>query len=81
MKKVFDVTYEGHHIHVVNTWFNGEKLYIDGELQDENLGLVLRATLRGTLKKDNQITKNIKVSLGGFFTIKCKIFVDNVLVF
>lgn len=81
MKKVFDVTYEGHHIHVVNTWFNGEKLYIDGKLQDENLGIALRATLRGILKKNDQITKNIKVSLGGIFTIKCKIFVDNVLVF
>lgn len=81
MKKVFDVIHEGHHIQVVNTWFSGEKLYIDGELQDENLGVVLRATLRGILKKSDQIKKNIKVSLGGFFTIKCKIFVDNVLIF
>jgi len=81
MKKVFDATYEGHHIQVVNTWFNGEKLYIDGQLQDENLGVALRATLRGVLKNSDEITKNIKVSLGGFFSIKCKIFVDNVLVF
>lgn len=80
MKKVFDVTHEGHHIQVVNTWFNGEKLYVDGKLQDENVGLALRATLRGILKDNDQITKNIKVSLGGTFTIKCKIFVDNVLV-
>lgn len=81
MKKMFDVTYEGHPIQVVNTWFNGKKLYIDGKLQDENLGVALRATLRGILKKNNQITKNIKVSLGGIFTIKCKVFVDNVSVF
>ena len=81
MKKVFDATYEGHHIQGVNTWFNGEKLYIDGQLQDENLGVALRATLRGVLKNSDEITKNIKVSLGGFFSIKCKIFVDNVLVF
>lgn len=60
MKKVFNVTYEGYHIQVVNTWFNGEKLYIDGKLQDENLGVALRATLRGILKKNNQITKILK---------------------
>jgi len=81
MKKMFDVTYEGPHIQVVNTCFNGEKLYIDGKLQDENVGIALRATLRGILKNNDQITKNIKVSLGGIFTIKCRIFVDNVLVF
>ncbi|MFZ0446655.1 MAG: hypothetical protein WAM95_18890 [Bacillus sp. (in: firmicutes)] len=81
MKKVFDVTYEGHHIQVVNTWFNGEKLYIDGKLQDENLGIALRGTLEGVLKENNKITKDIKVSLGGIFTIKCKIFVNNILAF
>ena len=81
MKKVFDVTHEGHHIQVVNSWFNGEKLYIDGKLQDENLGIALRGTLEGVLKENNKITKDIKVSLGGIFTIKCKIFVNNVLAF
>ena len=81
MKKMFDVIYEGHHIQVVNTWFYGEKLYIDGKLQDENLGIASRATLRGVIKDNNQITKNIKVSLGGILTIKCRIFVNNVLVF
>lgn len=82
MKKVFKVTYEGHQIQVVNTWFNGEKLYIDGKLQDENLGLgITRATLTGFLKSSNDFTKNIKVSLGGSFTINCRIFVDNVLVY
>ncbi|MGD6842569.1 hypothetical protein ACQCVH_08590 [Bacillus infantis] len=40
MKKVFDFKYEGHHIQVVNSWFYGEKLYVDGKLQDENLGSV-----------------------------------------
>lgn len=81
MKKVFNVTYEGHHIQVVNTWFNGEMLYIDGKLQDENLGVALRATLRGVLKDKDKITKNIKVIIGGVFTIKCKVFVNNALIF
>ena len=81
MKKMFDVTYERHHIQVVNTWFYGEKLYIDGKLQDENLGIASRATLRGVIKDNDQITKNIKVSLGGILTTKCRVFVNDVLVF
>ena len=81
MKKVFEVTYEGHQIKVVNTWFNGEKLYVDGKLQDENIGFGLRATLTGTLNSSHDFTKNIKVRLGGGFSINCRIFVDNVLVY
>lgn len=81
MKKVFEVTYKGHHIQVINTWFSGEKLFVDGQLQDENLGIALRASLSGMIKEKDQTIKNIKVSLGGFLTIGCKIFVDNVLVF
>lgn len=33
--------YDGHHIQVVN-WFTGEKLCVNRQLQDENLGLALR---------------------------------------
>ncbi|MEK3993413.1 hypothetical protein [Psychrobacillus sp. FSL K6-2365] len=43
MKKTFEVMYNGHHILVENKWFTGEKLYVDGKLQDENLGLGVRA--------------------------------------
>lgn len=53
MKKTFEVTYDGHYIQVENTWFRGERLYIDGQLQDENIGLALRATLIGKLKSNN----------------------------
>ncbi|WP_117161745.1 hypothetical protein [Paraliobacillus sp. X-1268] len=82
MKKVFKATYEGHQIQVVNTWFNGEKLYVDGKLQDVNIGLGLtRATLTGILKSSNDLTENIKVSIGGWFTVNCNIFVDNVLIY
>jgi len=31
--------HDGHHIKVLNSWFTGEKLYVNGQLQDENLGL------------------------------------------
>ncbi|MDV2682784.1 hypothetical protein RYX56_00195 [Alkalihalophilus lindianensis] len=81
MKKTFRITYEGHQIEVENRWFNGEKLYVDGELQDENLGLALRATLAGVLTTNNGERKRIKVAIGGFFKIHCKIFIDNKLIF
>lgn len=80
MKKVFEAIYNGHQIRVENRWFAGEKLYVDGELQDENIGLAFRATLTGKLRIDSNESKNIKVAIGGNFKIQCKIFVDNVLV-
>lgn len=81
MKKTFEVTYEGHHIQVVNTWFNGERLFVDGTLQDEQVGFTLRGILTGSLKRSNGCTENIKVSIGGMFTVRCRIFVDNVLIY
>ena len=80
MKKIFEATYDGHQILVENRWFAGEKLYVNGELQDENIGLALRATLTGKLRSDSNDSKNIKVTIGGFFSIHCKIFVVYVLV-
>ncbi|WP_368505105.1 hypothetical protein AB3N04_05510 [Alkalihalophilus sp. As8PL] len=81
MKKTFRMTYDGHQIEVKNRWFNGEKLYVDGQLQDENLGLALRATLTGELTNQSGERKKVKVAIGGFFRIHCKIFIDNKLIF
>lgn len=80
MKKTFDITYNGRHILVENRWFEGEKLFVDGELQDENLGLSFRGDLNGKLKSMESF-KPIKVTVGGFLAIQCKIFVDNELVY
>ena len=80
MKKAFEAIYDGHRIRVENRWFGGERLYVDGELQDENIGLALRATLYGNLKGNNNESQKIKVTIGGNFNIHCKIFVDHVLV-
>lgn len=80
MKKVFEANYEGHIIQVENRWFTGEKLYVDGELQDENIGLALRGTLNGNLTTNQNESKDIKVSIGGFFSIHCKIFIGHAVV-
>lgn len=82
MKKVFEVTYEGHHIQVENTWFNGEKLFVDGKLQDQNLGFAFdRATLYGVIQNNEGASQKIKVSLGGAITVGCTIFVDQELIY
>ena len=82
MKKIFEATYRGYHIIVENTWFNGEKLFVDGKLQDQNLGFAFdRATLNGVIKNNEGVNQNIKVSLGGAITVECRIFVDNELIY
>ena len=77
MSKKFEVTYKGQQITVVNGWFSGEKLYVDNQLQDENLGLGLRGKLQGRASGNEEI----KVSIGGNVTIHCRIFVDNQLIY
>ncbi|MFB4211532.1 hypothetical protein ACE1TH_06380 [Shouchella sp. JSM 1781072] len=57
MEKTFEINYEDHHILVINTWVSGEKLFIDGELQDENVGLALRGTLNGSLVNNHNEVK------------------------
>ncbi|MGM0898580.1 MAG: hypothetical protein ACQEV0_11805 [Bacillota bacterium] len=80
MKKTFETTREGRHIVVENRWFKGEKLFVDGQLQDENLGLSFSGVLNGKLKSMDG-SKDIKATIGGFFTIQCKIFIDNELIY
>lgn len=80
MEKSFEVTYKGRQITVENGWFSGERLYVDGELQDANLGIRAGATLRGQLKTPEG-NLPIKVALGGVMKIHCKIFVDYNLIY
>jgi hypothetical protein len=65
---------------VENTWFSGERLYVDGELQDEELGYGVRARLYGRIKTGDGAGELIKVSIGAWFTVDCRIFIDDKLV-
>lgn len=71
----WEINYCGNTIEVENTTF-GEKLYVNGELQDEQIGINFRSRLWGQLKTGEQI----KVSIGGVFKIHCRIFINNELV-
>lgn len=63
---------------VVENRISSERLYVNGELQDERMGLSFesRSILWGQLNTG----ENIKVSIGGTFRMHCKIFIDNKLV-
>lgn len=73
--KTWRVNYGGNSI-VVENKISGECLYVNNELQDEQLGLAIRSRLWGQL----QTGEEIKISLGGFWTVNCRIFIDNKLV-
>ncbi|MBL4747123.1 MAG: hypothetical protein JKY08_12290 [Flavobacteriaceae bacterium] len=69
-------SYENTEIKVVNTWFDGEKLFVNNELQDEKFGL-FGSDLTGHVINKNGERKNIKAHLGGSMSITCRVFVDD----
>jgi hypothetical protein len=77
MKSEWIATYEGSEIKVTNGWFTGEKLFINNELQDEQLNFITPSQMTGKLKTKNGTELNIKTNLSGFFSVSCRLFVDN----
>jgi len=73
--KRWEVDHGGNAITVENR-AGSERLYVNGELQDERMGLSFQSRLWGQLNTGEMI----KVSIGGNFRIHCRIFVDNKLV-
>jgi len=76
MRSEWIAMYEDTEIRVVNTWFDGEKLYVNKELQDERFGM-FGSDLTGHVIDSNGERKNIKVNIGGALTISCRVFVDD----
>ena len=77
--KVWQVKYKGHDIRVENR-LRGEKLIVDGKIQDVGIGLSLRSRLWGPIKGGDGDGERIKASLGGWFGIDCSIFIDDELI-
>ncbi|WP_257985161.1 hypothetical protein [Bacillus sp. T33-2] len=78
---VWETKYKMHTIRVENTW-KTEKLYVDGELQDERIGYKSESRLYGRIRTGENETEYIKVSIGAYwFTVQCRIFVSDRLVF
>ncbi len=68
--------YGDNEIIVKNKGFNGEELYVNGELQDKiPVGGMYASRLFGKLESGEEI----KVSVGGFLKMQCCLFIDNKL--
>jgi hypothetical protein len=57
MKKLNGFTYEGSEIKVTNGWFYWRKLFINNELQDEQLNFITPSQMTGKLKTKMGRTK------------------------
>ena len=78
--KEWKVDYKGHDIVVQNS-ISKERLFVDGEFQHENFGIGFRSKLYGKIKTGQEEGMEVKVILGGFWTVQCRIFINQTLVF
>jgi hypothetical protein len=79
MKKEVLADFHGHSIRVVNTWFSGMKLYIDGDVRDEHRGMFSVSgdspALSASLSHGDE-KHRVEVFVKALFTVKIKICVD-----
>lgn len=79
MKSIWTAEYEDNQIKIENTWFQGERLFVNDILQDETFGLV-STRLWGHLFDKNGEKFRIKANIGGFLRTTCNVFVDDRLI-
>lgn len=77
MKSEWIAKYEDNDIKIVNNWFTGEKLFVNNELQDEQLNFITPSKMTGNILNIKGEKLNIKANISGFFTVSCRLFVDN----
>ena len=77
MKSEWNTKYEETEIKIINSWFRGEKLYINNELQDEQLNFITPSNMTGNLINKQGEKLSVKANLSGFFTVSCRLFIDN----
>ena len=77
MKSEWIAKYEETVIKITNNWFSGENLYVNNELQDEQLSFITPSNLTGNLINKQGVKLNIKTNISGFFTVSCRLFIDN----
>lgn len=78
MKSIWTAHYEGNLITIENNWFSGEKLFVNGKLQDYQVNYFSTPKLTGHLYNQTGQRLSIKVNLiQGFFSIKVILFIDD----
>lgn len=81
MYDVWKIRYKLHNIRVEKN-LGSQKLYVDGVLQDEQVGVALSSRLFGKLKNEDGETEDIKVSIGiNCLESQCLIFIGEKLVY
>ncbi|MDO5509340.1 MAG: hypothetical protein Q4F57_01455 [Weeksellaceae bacterium] len=75
MKSIWVVNYENNEIKIENTWFHGERLFVNGKLQDEKYSM-FSSVLTGHLINAKNEKELIKANLGGFWKIQCQLFIN-----
>jgi hypothetical protein len=72
--------YEGNEIRVVNTWFQGAKLFINGEVRDEVKNLFSldskRPLLSARIEGNQPTSPLVEVYMKAIFTVRVKIHVN-----
>ena len=76
MKSIWTTNYENNEIKIESTWFNGERLFVNGKLQDEKFGF-FSSDLTGHIMNTKNEKEIIKVNLGGFMKIECRLFIND----
>lgn len=79
MKTIWTTTYENNKVTVENTWFSGERLYVNDILQDDTRS-IFSAVLTGHLINAKGERENIKANLGGYWGVACKLFINDRLI-
>ena len=77
MKSEWIAQYEETEIKITNNWFSGEKLYINNQLQDEQLNFITPSNMTGNLVNKQGEKLNIKTNISGLFSVSCRLFIDN----
>ena len=79
MKSIWTATYGDHRITIENTWFNGERLLVNGFVQDDKSSL-FSSVLTGHVINAKGERENIKANLGGFISVNCKLFINDQMI-
>lgn len=77
MRSIWTAVYKGNELRIENTWFNGERLFVNGNLQDLRFGL-FSSRLTGHLLNQKGEREKIKISLGGAFKVNCILFINDI---
>lgn len=77
MKSIWETNYQNNQIKIINTWFNGERLYVNDELQDRKRKF-FSSDLKGHIRTSAGEKVEIKANLiANLASINCILFVDD----